>query len=170
MENSTSLLANKQWVRRYANGLTAIGMSALVLSIVFGIISLFRGAELSWHAYAMYSLFFACGFLKSFLVVGLASFLTYALGARHKPGWILRLADKTLYVLAALEVSWFLLSYFPFLFRFHNSSVNVDATWGMGLTIGYQGLRSLVRAIVWGSLGLILRRVLPIIEESRTLV
>ena len=95
------------------------------------------------------------------IMLGLAQLIRFLLADAAKPGWILRHGDTFLYLYAATEV----------LAQLANQSV-------IAVHLGNQWLApfvapvpfSLVKALILVGLGLVLRRVIPMVEESKTLV
>jgi hypothetical protein len=103
--------------------------------------------------------------LIGLVVLGVAQFIRYLFETEYKPGWILRHGEKILYLYAVLRVIRIVFLYF------------VDAK-TMGDSIYYSPWGFLVSnvlpvvasALILVGLAQILRRVMPIIEESKTLV
>jgi hypothetical protein len=99
------------------------------------------------------------------VVLGVAQFIRYLCETEYKPGWILHHGDKTLYLYAVLRVIRIVFLFF------------VDAR-TMGDSIHYSPWGFLVAnvlpvvasALILVGLAQILRRVMPIIEEAKTLV
>jgi hypothetical protein len=110
-------------------------------------------------------------FIQSFVllgivVIGLAQFVRYLCEHNYKPGWILRHGDKVLNLYAAVliigPVAW---SFFQ-ITRTKNFSM-------YELLVGHllAGLLpSLACGVIFVGMGQVLRRMLPMIEESKTLV
>ena len=97
-----------------------------------------------------------------FLAIGLASFLSYLVGTRQQRGWVLGSAEKVLYMLAGLRLLGYAFMVLYFLPR--------PEEYGAPGQLAFYGLSAVTGALIWVALGLLLRRVLPVIEESRTLV
>jgi hypothetical protein len=102
--------------------------------------------------------------LTGFLALGLASFLRFVLAARQQPGWVLEHTEMALYLLAAIRVAnWT-----------SNSSLQVQArnihVSSLYVSLGVSGFTTVTSVLILVAMGLALRRALPIIEESRTLV
>lgn len=92
-------------------------------------------------------------------MLGTAQFIRFLYETEYQPGWILRYLEKILYLYAVIRIVSivFLLFYFSnlnFLLRY----------------IFFTGLPDLAGPFIAVGLGQILRRLLPVIEESRTLV
>jgi len=103
--------------------------------------------------------------LVGLVVLGVAQFIRYLFETEYKPGLILRHGEKILYLYAALRIIRITLLFF------------VDAK-NMGDSIYYSpwgfivanGLPVVASALILVGLAQILPRVMPIIEESKTLV
>jgi len=100
------------------------------------------------------------------VVLGLAQFVRYLCENNYEPGWILRHGDKVLYLYAAVliigHVAWSFIQFTVY----RNFSMH-------DLRVGYllAGLLpSLAWAVILVGMGQVLRRMLPMIEESKTLV
>jgi len=164
MDNSTTRPGNKQWVERYVKELTALGALMVIANMIYGGLGVTQWSELSEYRWMIgsSSVHMASLCLKGVLAISLASFLSYALGTRQEPGWILRSAEKMLYILAGLALLGCL---------FQTLHVwQIAGHSAAFLQLVFVGLSSVTSALIWVGLGLILRRVLPILEEPRTLV
>jgi hypothetical protein len=97
------------------------------------------------------------------MVLGVAQLIRYLLESEYRPGWILRNADKLIYVYTAV-----LLGYYCYLCVLSLQSPPTVYDWYYRLlsVIVFSGVKIL--ALV--GLAQILKRLLPVIEESRTLV
>ena len=103
--------------------------------------------------------------LIGLVVLGVAQFIRYLCETEYKPGWILRHGEKILYLYAALRVIRI-----TFLF-FVDAKIMADSIyyspWGFLVD---NVLPVVASALILVGLAQILRRVMPIIEESKTLV
>ena len=99
------------------------------------------------------------------VVLGFGQFLKYLCKTESKPGWILHHADKILYLyatfnifFAGLAVKWTFVVWreFPMKVILSNGFLKL--------------VPPLAAALLWIGLALILRRIMPVIEESKTLV
>ncbi len=103
--------------------------------------------------------------LIGLVVLGVAQFIRYLFETEYKPGWILRHGEKVLYLYAVLRVIRIV-----FLF-FVNARTMGDSIyyspWGF---LVLNGLPVVASALILVGLAQILRRVMPIIEESKTLI
>ena len=103
--------------------------------------------------------------LVGLVVLGVAQFIRHLSETDYKPGWILRHGEKILYLYAALRVIRI-----TFLF-FVDAKIMGDSIyyspWGFLVA---NGLPAVASALILVGLAQILRRIMPIIEESKTLV
>jgi len=93
-----------------------------------------------------------------------AQLIRYLVESRYQPGWILRNADKILYVFSALVVLGAVIEHSFYV------SIMKDAGSFTPLYLLSLVLRSVGKVSVLLGLGQILRRMMPVIEESKTLV
>ncbi len=98
------------------------------------------------------------------LALGVAQLIRYLLECEYRPGWILRNADKLLYVYTAILIAYYcwagvteMISRFNELYDFP-------------LRLIMLVIFILVKLLALVGLAQLLRRLLPMIEESRTLV
>jgi hypothetical protein len=107
------------------------------------------------------------GIFPGLMAMTIGQFIRYLLETDYQPGWMLRHGDKLLYLYAVLLVM-------------NSVWVRIQAMGireGVGLdysplaSLMLQGLLGLIcKVLILIGLGQILRRILPVIEESRTLV
>ena len=166
MDTTPTSVRNRLWITRYARAIALLGVLVLIGGVVYGAIAAFElyAKESRPSGWVVAGAFVGAAALSltGFLLLGLANLLTYILGARQQPGWILERAEKGLYLLAACR----LLGYaFVTCYVAKTSPV----PWS-NFRVGFAGMSAVTGAIVLVALGLVLRRSLPIIEESRTLV
>ncbi len=107
---------------------------------------------------------FLFGFtVPALAAIGIAQFARYLFDTDYKPGWVLGHAAVFIYLLAAIEVAWAVFRYFYFV-RIMDEATE-QFLWTQLLI-----LPTIVKVMILVSLGQVLRRILPIIEESKTLV
>ena len=98
-----------------------------------------------------------------FLALGIGQFIRYVYDNNYKPGWILRNVQKLIYIYVVI---FGMLTIFGTVMAFPHMGHWIERT-----------IR-LLAAVIWGAgkimlliaVALILKRIMPIIEESRTLV
>ncbi len=99
------------------------------------------------------------------VVLGFGQFLKYLCETESKPGWILHHADKILYLYATLNI------FFAGLAVKWTFVVWREYPMKVVLSKGFLDLAPLLaQALLWIGLAHILRRIMPVIEESKTLV
>jgi hypothetical protein len=107
---------------------------------------------------------FLFGFMVPGVVaVGTAQFVRYLSETDYKAGWILRHGDLFFYLWAAIEVTWAVFRYFYFVRIMEEPALRL--LWTQLLI-----LPTIAKVLILVSLGQILRRIIPIIGESKTLV
>ncbi|KKM78054.1 hypothetical protein LCGC14_1363850 [marine sediment metagenome] len=154
-----------RWVGRYAKWLAVLGVIVVILGLSYGIVASMEWATKAVKPGVLVMLAVAFGTVgiigSGVIALGLGHLLAYAFGLSQRASWLLRHGDKGLYALAALHLSSYLVI----------TVIKFQAdVWSQSWLLVILGLTPLARAFVLVALGLILRRVLPIVEESRTLV
>jgi len=97
------------------------------------------------------------------LALGIGQFIRYVYDNDYRPGWVLRNAQQLLYVFAVLfgvSIVFTTIVAFPYWNNWVEITIRLLAAviWGIGKVLLLVGI------------ALILKRIIPIIEESRTLV
>lgn len=95
------------------------------------------------------------------LALGVGQFIRYLFNREHQPGWILRYGQQILCLWAAVYCVWVYFVEVGF-----NSPATTESLRRLIFLLPFLGAK--VLALV--GLGQILRRIMPVIEESRTLV
>jgi hypothetical protein len=154
--------ADRKWVRQYVIVLqigAALIAAVAVVFFVIGMIDVTRGT-----APALTSIYFvatvAWMLAHAMVPLVLSLLLRYVFGPSPSPGWILRNGAWAFFVAAGADLLLLISSTAVM------SKVPQVPVWRVFL----YSPQVLVGALVWVALGLVLRRVLPIIEESKTLV
>jgi hypothetical protein len=160
MENELVVNERTKWVGRYAVGIQIVGILVILFSGALGIwyaktmLGRTQGLAL---VYAELSYLNAMG--TGVAALALAQLLRYVFGERRNRGFLLRFADKGLILWAVLGLIM------------HCVEVLTKAPWGKVLALMVvSSLFPITRALLLISIALILRRALPIVEESRSLV
>jgi hypothetical protein len=102
--------------------------------------------------------------IPAIFALGVAQLITYSLQEQEQPAWLLRHLDKVLYlytVLLIVDQVWFL------------KRTGQGFVGGLGFPLSfvlYPLFPAMAKALALVGLGLLLRRLLSIIEESKTLV
>jgi hypothetical protein len=107
---------------------------------------------------------FSIGLPTGLLAIGISQLIWYLIETDHQPGWILRNAYKLLYAYAVILITYYcwmgttdVISHFNEPYDFPLRSILI-------------ALFILVKLLVIVGLAELLRRLLPVMEESRTLV
>jgi len=93
-------------------------------------------------------------------ILGLAQFVRYLAERNYKPGWILRHGEMIFYLYALLTI---LEAVWIYMTNYHSPSFNIRMGFVTVIFI-------VVKVMVLVGLGQILRHLMPVIEESKTLV
>jgi len=107
-------------------------------------------------------------FSFDFFFVGLAAvilsqFARHVFDRQYKPGLMLRCGDKILYFFVVIGIYWAAFRYFLYVETFDDSSFRFLLAQSLILP-------TLVKVLILVGLAQILKRILPVIEESKTLV
>ena len=100
--------------------------------------------------------------LPGLITLGVAQFIRYLFEREYRPGWILRYGDKILYLYAAVQIVFDVLRHVHAVKVFTRAQV-----WPMAVL---PMLFLAAKVLILVGLAQILRRVMPVIEESKTLV
>ena len=157
---------NKRLLRSYCVVAQIIGW---VLLIVPAIASVVENLGISTTGEPMFILYAVLALLSNYMllgvvVLGVAQFMRYLFETRYQPGWILRYGDKILYVYAAFLIADSVAQY-----CFHAPRMQL-ASFSLLLYLVSLILHAIVKVLILTGLGQILRRIMPVIEESRMLV
>ena len=165
---------NRRLLRFCCTNLRSIGLLLFILGLVGGIaLAIFKiVSEFGyWQISENYKIVVSLIPLSVFNVIfyGLAilllvQFIRFLVEEDYKQGWILRNGDKLFYLYALYIILSVVVTYATILGSFPFSS-----TRGI-FTIVVSLLSITIRVIILISLGQVLRRILPVIEESKTLV
>jgi len=112
--------------------------------------------------WGMFTYFIPAGILA----LGVTQLIWYLLRADHRPGWILRNADKLLYVYTAVMLGCYIWMCVK--------ELNITIKWDTNVEFIIRILMAVVlisvKILALVGIAQILKRMLPMIEESRTLV
>jgi len=118
-----------------------------------------------WHHDVPWGMFTYL-FPASLLALGVTQFIWYLLGTDHRPGWILRNADKLLYAYTSIMLGCYIWMCVE--------GLNITKAWDTHVEFIIRILISVVfisvKILALVGLAQLLKRLLPMIEESRTLV
>jgi len=160
---------NRGLLRFYCIAARAMGWILIIVGALSTIISLYAGLTggEQFRSYMLYW-FSAQLILRSVLLglvmLGLAQFVRYLYENDCQTGWILRHGDKVLYLYAAALIISPILEY-CFRMTFINTSIMKTFFYFVSVE-----LTALVKGLISVGMGQVLRRIVPIVEESKTLV
>ena len=164
---------NKRLLHFYCETLRTIGLLILILGLVSvcAITTLVLLSKFGyWHAPKSFEMIIAMplGAFNIFFIgigiLGLMQFIRYLVERDYKPGWILRHGDMFFYLyalLTILSVVW--------VYTIAPSYRSPSAYTGV-FVIFVAVFSTTVKVLILVGLGQILRRIMPVIEESKTLV
>jgi hypothetical protein len=98
------------------------------------------------------------------LVLGISQLIWYLFESSHKAGWILRNGDKLLYTYTAILICYYCLA------CIHDVATHFNEPYDFPLRLVLELLYIAVKILALVGLAQLLKRLLPMIEESRTLV
>ncbi|MFZ2146608.1 MAG: hypothetical protein WAV28_05250 [Sedimentisphaerales bacterium] len=98
-------------------------------------------------------------------MLGVDQFIRFLSETEYQPSWILRYLEKILYLYAAIRIVCIVFLFF-YVANLRGNSLN-NYLWRY---IFFTGFPDLAGPLIAVGLGQILRRVMPVIEESKTLV
>ena len=165
---------NRRLLHFYCETLRTIGSVILILGLL-GSCAMTIIALLSkfgyWPAPAAKSFnMFIIAWLPSYLkaivfwigILGLPQFIRYLVERNYKPGWILRHGDIFFYLYALLTI---LEAVWIYMANYHSPSFDIRVDMGFVTVFSI-----VVKVMALVGLGRILRHLMPVIEESKTLV
>jgi len=162
---------NRRLLHFYCETLRTIGSVILILVLVGGCamatLALFSKFGY-WHAPKSFNMMIArpTSFFKGIFfwigILGLAQFVKYLIERNYKPGWILRHGEIIFYLYALLTI---LNDVWVYMTNYHSPSLYTRVPVILATVFS-----TAVKVLILVGLGQILRHLLPVIEESKTLV
>ena len=166
------------WITRYAKGITILGILIILGGVIYGGLIVYYmfienpgGTDWATKSMILASDVRVC--VAGFLVIALSEMLVFTIGSRQKPGWILRRANWGLFLMAGLSGVGMVLSIVSsqLQLRTVNPELAEAISWFHILySTGSILLATISTMLIFITLGLVLRRVLPVIEESKAVV
>ena len=160
---------NRGLLRFYCIAARTMGWILIIVGALSAIVRLFvgfPGAE-RVRSYLLYRLSeqLILGFaLLGLIMLGLAQVVRYLYENDYQPGWILRHGDKVLYLYAAALIVSPILHY-CFTLTYRSAHLTDTLLYFISAE-----LPALVKGLISVGMGQVLRRIVPIVEESKTLV
>ena len=167
---NTFIEKNRPWLKFYCTTARIIGWVILIMAGAGGISQilamnfLFGDYTIPYRLFVVKSVLFD-GVLTGILVLGIAQFIRYLFECEYKPGYILRNGDKILYLYAFLLIAgglWQLL-----LISMMDFGLNFKA---MIPAMLVSLIHPVPKVLIIVGLAQVVKRILPVIEESKTLV
>jgi hypothetical protein len=149
--------------------------AAALLLIIFTLIQISGAIYLVWEGghfskYNSFAYLYIYKFIFAIILLhGISELIKYLIETDYKLHWILRFADKIIYL---YTFCFFIAFVYSFIAK-HIITVNwPDPTQAgnMWLMIPVITLTMLIKVILWIGAGQVVKRILPIIQESKTLV
>jgi hypothetical protein len=101
-----------------------------------------------------------------FLSLIFAEFISYLLAEQGEPKWILRHGDKIIYVYVPYSIVVSIQVFLPFANREEPSGMSFYHM----LEVAFLAASDVMRILMWIGIAIMLRKLVPIIRESKTLV
>jgi hypothetical protein len=163
---NTFIQQNKDLLRLYCVGAQIIGWLLLAVSPL-GTIAALSG-DPSFNENALVILYVLQRItlnpiILGLLLLGTAQFIRFIYETEYKPGWILQNGSMILYAAAFIVLMSCIINYLYLVFSFPMKTLHF-------IRFLTSFMPALAKILILVGLGKILRRVLPVIEESKTLI
>ena len=161
---------NRSLLRSYCIITRIVGWLLLIIAIVLVIVKPLSGFSVS-EEHRFFMIYMLCqqivlGYvLLAIVLLGLAQFVRYISESKYQPGMILSHGGKVLYLYAvALIASPFLTYYFQM------KAIGYPGTNSIFLYSLSALLPAVAKALIYIGMAKVLKRMMPMVEESKTLV
>ena len=160
----------------YSVAAQSTAVALLILAPIFIIAGMFSGGRFSspggWPSLMnLLTHILVTYIVPSSLALLVAQFIRYLREPDYRAGWILRHGTAILYVGAVVVAVNSVWRWFLFAVIINRSTLDAYSTWaGKLLTILVSLVLTAVGVLIFVGLGQILKRTMPVIEESKTLV
>lgn len=171
IEENRALLKFYRIAARIFGWVLICGGTIWFLLFVLAILAVSDAAgTIGWPHTSKNFVYASTSFISQFVLPGLialliAQLIRYMLESEYTPSWILRFGDKVLYVYAALLIGHNVLLYY-----FLHASLLGNQSIGHLLLVQPLVVPLAAKILILVGLAQILRRLMPVIEESKTLV
>lgn len=158
---------NRRLLHFYCVAARTIGWSLLIVAVVVVFVKLFSG----FPKYASYMWFHLCKqvtmsfVLLGIVLLGLSQFVRYLYENDYQPGWLLRHGNKVLYLYAVALIISPVLQYYFQMTLIKNANMIFLLQYFLSVV-----LPAVAKGLIFVGMGHILQRIVPILEESKTLV
>jgi hypothetical protein len=169
---------NKRLLYGYSRAAWVVGWLLVILGGVAGVLFLYdfenaigkiRGLSENQTFIAVFERSWFSLLLPGLIALGVSQFLRYLLENESRPGFLLRHSDKVLFLYALLIVLQGMGGIGVMIYSNRGCSIYHLAPWFIYCVLP-MGLLTGAKALILIGLAQILRRVLPMIEETKTLV
>ena len=103
----------------------------------------------------------------AFLLLGIEQLIKCLIVPDFKPNWILKFGDKFIYTYTIFLFINFVYSSIYTHIMFYPSGYNISLVFQ---TLILSGTFTFIKIMIWIGIGMLLKRIVPIIQESKTLV
>jgi hypothetical protein len=161
---------NRALLHSYYTGDRTIGWLLLITAIVLVVMKSFSGFSGN-QEHRLFMTYLFCqeiivGYvLLALILLGLAQFVRYLCESEYQPGLILRYGDKILYLYALGLIVSPILHYY-----FQMKAVGYQGTGPLFMFMSGAMAPAVARALIFAGMAKVLKRMVPMIEESKTLV
>ena len=161
---------NKGLLRTYCVGARTIGWLLLIVAAVFAVVNPLSGFSVD-DQHRSYMIYLLCQqltlsfVLLGLVLLGLAQFVRYLYENNYQPGWILRHGNKVLYLYAAVLIISPVSHYY-----FQMTVIRNISAVSFLLYFFSAQLPAVAKGLIFIGMAQILKRIVPTIEESKTLV
>ncbi|MHC4693184.1 MAG: hypothetical protein ACYS67_10625 [Planctomycetota bacterium] len=177
---NTFIENNKSWLKFYCTTARIIGWGILIMAgagTIFQILAmniLFGNYSPAYRFLFVKSVLFQ-GLLPGIFVLGIAQFIRYLFESEHKPGFLLRYGETILYLFAFLLMAVVVWQHLIISGNVMQSDIFLVMNIGLNFKAMLPSmLASLVltvpKILILVGLAQVVNRILPVIEESKTLV
>ena len=161
--------------KRYLRFCSYVAQFSGLLLLLLGFISLVLTL---WNFYPTdrlpkYDVALVCKYISPYIfrfvfpglfLLGINQLIKYLIDINFKPNWILKFSDKIIYLYVALLIINFIF------FSIYQTEAIVARRLHYLTTWMPSAIFTSVKALLWVGMAQVLRRIVPIIEESKTLV
>ncbi|MBA7484312.1 hypothetical protein ES707_19837 [subsurface metagenome] len=161
---------NRRLLHFYYIAARTIGWLLLIIAVVVAVVKALSGFEAddllrSLMIYGLYQQLAVSFVLLGLILLGLAQFVRYLYEKDYQPGWILRHGNKVLYLYAAVLIISPVSHYYFQMTVIPNFSAVSFLLYFLSVE-----LPAVAMGLVFIGIARVLHRIVPIIEESKTLV
>lgn len=161
---------NRRLLKIYCVAARTVGWVLLIIAAVIAVVKLFSGFSVD-DRLRSYMLYMLCQqltlsfVLLGFVLLGLAQFVRYLSENDYQPGWILRHGDKVLYLYAIALIIAPVLNYYFQMTVIRNVSAGSLLLYFLSAL-----LPAVAKGLIFVGMAQVLQRIVPMVEESKTLV